>query len=49
VLKAFDALDAAGQLDLHTALVELLERHNRDGASTLIVPSDYLEVVIRRA
>jgi ubiquinone/menaquinone biosynthesis C-methylase UbiE len=49
VLKAFDALDAAGQLDLHTALVELLERHNRGGASTLIVPSDYLEVVVRRA
>jgi ubiquinone/menaquinone biosynthesis C-methylase UbiE len=49
VLKAFDALDAAGQLDLHAALVELLERHNRGGHGTLIVPSDYLEVVVRRA
>jgi ubiquinone/menaquinone biosynthesis C-methylase UbiE len=49
VLKAFAALDAAGQRALHEALVELLERRNRGGRDTLIVPGDYLEVVIRRA
>ncbi|OGF13977.1 MAG: hypothetical protein A2W00_04945 [Candidatus Eisenbacteria bacterium RBG_16_71_46] len=47
--KAFAALDAAGQQALHAALVELLERHNRRGRDTLLVPSEYLEVVIERA
>jgi SAM-dependent methyltransferase len=49
VHRAFEALDAVRQEELHAALIALLERHNRGGHETLIVPSDYLEVVIRRA
>jgi ubiquinone/menaquinone biosynthesis C-methylase UbiE len=49
VLKAFDALDANGREAFHDALLELLGRYNRGGREALIVPSDYLEVVIRRA
>jgi len=49
VLRAFDALDGVGQAKLHNALIELLERYNRGGRGALIVPSDYLEVVIERA
>jgi SAM-dependent methyltransferase len=46
-LKAFAALDAAGQADLAHDLTELLERSNR-GGDTLAVPSEYLEVVATR-
>jgi ubiquinone/menaquinone biosynthesis C-methylase UbiE len=49
VLRAFEALDTARQEELHAALVELLERHNRGGHEALIVPGNYLEVVVRRA
>ena len=46
--KAFGALDSAGQQALHGALLELIAKFNR-GGDTMVVPSDYLEVVIRRA
>jgi SAM-dependent methyltransferase len=46
-LKAFAALDAAGQLDLARDLTELLERFNQ-GGDTLAVPGEYLEVVATR-
>ncbi|MCC6350036.1 MAG: class I SAM-dependent methyltransferase [Candidatus Eisenbacteria bacterium] len=49
VHKAFAALDEAGQKALHAALIELLQRRNRGGAASLIVPGEYLEVVITRA
>jgi ubiquinone/menaquinone biosynthesis C-methylase UbiE len=49
VFRAFAALDSDGQDRLHAALLALLERHNRGGAEALVVPSEYLEVVIRRA
>jgi SAM-dependent methyltransferase len=49
VHKAFAGLDAAGQAALRTALLELLEQFNRGGRGSLVVPGDYLEVVIRRA
>jgi ubiquinone/menaquinone biosynthesis C-methylase UbiE len=49
VRRAFEALDPARQEALHAALRELLERYNRGGREALIVPSDYLEVVILRA
>ena len=49
VHKAFAALDEAGQQALHAALLELLGRYNRGGGEALIVPGDYLEVVIERA
>jgi ubiquinone/menaquinone biosynthesis C-methylase UbiE len=48
VTKAFEGLDVNGQRALHTALVELLARFNRGGSESLVVPGDYLEVVIRR-
>jgi ubiquinone/menaquinone biosynthesis C-methylase UbiE len=49
VLKAFAALDEAGQRALHGALLELLAKHNRAGEASLVVPGEYLEVVIERA
>jgi SAM-dependent methyltransferase len=49
VLKAFAALDAAGQADLAADLIELLQRFNQGGADTLAIPSEYLEVVARVA
>ena len=45
LVRAWDALDADGQESLRDQLVALAERANRDTRGTLIVPSDYLEVV----
>ena len=47
--KAFAALDDAGKASLRQALQELLEKFNRDANGSMVVPADYLEVVIRRA
>jgi SAM-dependent methyltransferase len=44
--KAFAALDAAKQIALERDITALLERSNTGGTSSLIVPSEYLEVVI---
>ena len=44
--RAFAALDSAGQAALEAEITELLERMNCGGKDTLIVPSEYLEVVI---
>jgi SAM-dependent methyltransferase len=44
--KAFLALDARGQRELNAALTELLERSNVGGPNSLVVPAEYLEVVI---
>jgi len=49
VHKAFAALDDAAQQALHAALIELLERYDRGGSGSLVVPGEYLEVVIERA
>ncbi len=46
--KAFAALDAAGQAALEADLVALLERRNVGGDGSLVVPAEYLEVVITR-
>ena len=48
VLKAFAALDAAAQQDLHNDLYALIVRMNKSGDATMVVPSEYLEVVIVR-
>jgi len=45
-LKAFAALDASGQKTLEADITELLERLNVGGRDSLIVPSEYLELVI---
>ena len=47
--RAFAALDEAGKRALHQALLELLASFDRGGRGSLVVPADYLEVVIRRA
>lgn len=47
-LKAFAALDAAGQSRLYDDLVQLLESRNVAGRDSLVVPSEYLEAVIVR-
>jgi ubiquinone/menaquinone biosynthesis C-methylase UbiE len=44
--KAFAALDASGQSKLQADITELLERMNVGGRDSLIVPGEYLEVVI---
>ncbi len=46
--RAFAAIDAAKQAALQADLIELLTRMNRGGEATLIVPSEYLEVVITK-
>ena len=47
--KAFGALDAARQLQLHAAIAELLGRWNVAGSDSLVVPGEYLEIVITKA
>jgi SAM-dependent methyltransferase len=44
--KAFGALDSQGQTRLAADITALLERHNRGGSGSLVVPAEYLEVVI---
>jgi len=44
--KAFAALDAAGQQSLAAEITALLERLNTGGAASLVVPSEYLEIVV---
>jgi hypothetical protein len=44
--KAFAALDPAGQAALEKDIVALLERLNVAGKSSLVVPGEYLEVVV---
>jgi len=46
VLKAFDALDPSRQQALEQNLADLLGRFNVAGTSSLVVPGEYLEVVI---
>lgn len=48
VLKAFGALDTAGQDALAEDLVMQMHRFNRASDGGLVVPSDYLEIVITR-
>lgn len=45
-LKAFAALDAAHQSALERDITALLERFNTAGNQSLVVPGEYLEVVI---
>jgi ubiquinone/menaquinone biosynthesis C-methylase UbiE len=48
VLKAFAALDAEQQTVLTHDLLTLIERFNRSGDGSMVVPSEYLEVVITK-
>ena len=49
VHKAFAALPADGAAALEKDLTELLNRMNRAGDGTLVVPSEYLEIVVTRS
>jgi SAM-dependent methyltransferase len=46
VLKAFAALDEAAGRDLARDILDLVTRFNASGDRTVVVPSEYLEVVI---
>ena len=46
--KAFAALDAAGQQALEGDITALLQKMNTAGKASLVVPAEYLEVVVTR-
>jgi SAM-dependent methyltransferase len=46
--KAFAALDTAGAKSLEQALTSLLAEFNTAGAASLVVPGEYLEIVITK-
>ena len=48
VLKTFAALAPAAQSALERDLMSLIEQFNRSGDGSMVVPSEYLEVVITR-
>ncbi len=48
LLKTFAALEPQAQAALTDDLLALLERFNRSGDKTMVVPSEYLEVVVTR-
>jgi ubiquinone/menaquinone biosynthesis C-methylase UbiE len=48
VHKAFAALKPEQQVALEADMMELMQRLNRSGDQTLVLPSDYLEVVISK-
>lgn len=49
VNKAFAALDENQQAALFAELMTLIGSRNRSGDATLVLPSDYLEVVVERS
>ncbi|MBS0561305.1 MAG: methyltransferase domain-containing protein [Proteobacteria bacterium] len=48
MLKAFEALDAAGGKALAQDLADLIARFNTSGDGTMVVPSEYLEAVVTK-
>ncbi|MNX27687.1 Ubiquinone/menaquinone biosynthesis C-methyltransferase UbiE [compost metagenome] len=48
LLKAFGALEPAAQAALTSDLVAQIERFNRSGDAGMVVPSEYLEIVVTR-
>ena len=48
LLKTFGALDPKARTALTDDLFELIKRFNRSGDKTMVVPSEYLEVVVIR-
>jgi hypothetical protein len=47
-LKAYAALDVSAQAALTSDLLALVDRFNRYNGGTMLVPSEYLEIVITR-
>ncbi len=48
MLKAFEALQEPGRAALSRDIVELIGRFNKSGDKTMVVPSEYLEVVVTK-
>ena len=48
LLKTFGALNFQAQAALTDDLFALIKRFNRSGDNTMVVPSEYLEVVLTR-
>jgi len=46
--KTYAALDSQGQGNLTRDLLALIARYNRSGNETVVLPSEYLEIVIER-
>ena len=47
--KAFGALNETGQLAFYNDLIALIERLNRAKDGTMVVPSEYLEIIATRS
>jgi hypothetical protein len=47
--RAFASLDAEKQSELEADILDLLDSSNWDGAGTLIIPGEYLEVVVTKS
>jgi len=48
VLKAFAALDAPAQAALEADMLALIARFNRSGDASVVIPSEYLEIVVTK-
>jgi ubiquinone/menaquinone biosynthesis C-methylase UbiE len=48
MLKAFEALNAAGRKALSQDIIELIGRFNTSGDGMVVVPGEYLEVVVTK-
>jgi SAM-dependent methyltransferase len=48
MLKAFEALDTAGRATLTRDIIELVGHFNTSDDETMVVPSEYLEVVVTK-
>jgi hypothetical protein len=48
LLKTFAALDPAGQVALEHDVMELIAKFNRAADGSVVIPSEYLEIVITR-
>jgi ubiquinone/menaquinone biosynthesis C-methylase UbiE len=48
MLKAFEALDEAGRKGLSRDIIDLIGRFNTSGDETMVVPSEYLEVIVTK-
>jgi SAM-dependent methyltransferase len=47
-LQAFNSVDDKGKLALEAALAGLLAQHDRGGVGGLVVPAEYLEIVLEK-
>ena len=48
MLKAFEALNAGGRKALSQDVIELIGRFNRSGDDSMVVPGEYLQVVVTK-